>query len=61
FIEDNFLNGQRLDPANDGRPDSRPSVRENSSVYGNLMNDFDFTQAPRAGTQLKVKPRTTLR
>ena len=61
FIEDNFLNGQRLDPANDGRPDSRPSVRENSSVYGNLMNDFDFTQAPRAGTQLKLKPRTTLR
>ena len=29
FIEDDFLNGQRLDPATDGRPDPRPTVREN--------------------------------
>jgi phospholipase C len=28
FIEDNFLNGARLDPRTDGRPDSRPIVRE---------------------------------
>jgi phospholipase C len=46
FIEDTFLNGQRLDPATDGRADSRPDVRENAAVLGDLMNEFDFTQAP---------------
>jgi phospholipase C len=48
FIEDVFLRGQRLDPKSDGRPDSRPFVREESSVLGDLMNDFDFTQQPLA-------------
>jgi phospholipase C len=47
FIEDVFLDGQRLDPATDGRPDPRPTVREKALVLGDLMNDFDFTQAPR--------------
>ena len=47
FIEDIFLNGQRLDPTSDGRPDSRPVVRENAPILGDLMNDFDFTQSPR--------------
>ncbi len=47
FIEDDFLNGQRLDPATDGRPDPRPDVRENAPQLGNLVNDFDFTQQPR--------------
>ena len=28
FIEDDFLSGARLNPATDGRPDKRPSVRE---------------------------------
>ena len=28
FIEDDFLGGQRLDPATDGRPDPRPDVRQ---------------------------------
>ena len=45
FIEDVFLNGQRIDPKTDGRPDPRPTVRENVSILGNLMSDFDFTQA----------------
>ena len=27
FIEDDFLHGQRLDQATDGRPDPRPDVR----------------------------------
>ena len=26
FIEDDFLDGQRLDPATDGRPDPRPDA-----------------------------------
>jgi phospholipase C len=45
FIEDLFLGSQRLDPLTDGRPDPRPSVRENL-VPGDLMADFDFTQTP---------------
>lgn len=60
FIEDDFLNGQRLDPATDGRPDSRPDVRENAPLLGDLVNDFDFTQRPRPPLILPVHPRTTL-
>jgi phospholipase C len=55
FIEDVFLGGQRLDPKNDGRADSRPFVREESSAIGDLMNDFDFTQQPLAPMTLPVK------
>jgi phospholipase C len=47
FIEDDFLHHQRLNPKNDGRPDSRPAVRENSRRLGNLLKDFDFNQKPR--------------
>ena len=47
FIEDDFLNGARLDPKTDGRPDPRPTVREDVTVLGDLRADFDFTQAPR--------------
>jgi phospholipase C len=54
FIEDVFLNGARLDPASDGRKDSRPTVRENL-LQGNLMNDFDFNQTPLAPVVLPVK------
>jgi phospholipase C len=56
FIEDDFLNGQRLDPKSDGRPDPRPDVRENASQLGNLIKDFDFTQQPRAGRVLPTTP-----
>lgn len=60
FIEDDFLNGQRLDPAYDGRPDSRPDVRENAAILGNLVNDFNFNQSPRAPMLLPVNPQTDL-
>ena len=60
FIEDDFLNGQRLDPASDGRPDPRPDVREEQRILGNLINDFDFNQAPRAPVVLSAHPTTTL-
>jgi phospholipase C len=60
FIEDDFLNGQRIDPASDGRPDPRPTVRESVSILGNLENDFDFNQAPIAPVVLPVHPKTTL-
>ncbi len=48
FIEDDFLRGARLDPATDGRPDPRPTVRESVPQLGNLANDFDFTQPPQS-------------
>jgi phospholipase C len=60
FIEDDFLAGQRLDPASDGRPDPRPTVRENVPILGDLVNDFDFTQSPRSPLILPVNPSTTL-
>jgi phospholipase C len=60
FIEDVFLGGQRLDPATDGRPDPRPTVRENSPLLGDLTADFDFNQPPRAPVILPVCPATDL-
>ena len=60
FIEDDFLHGQRLDPRTDGRPDPRPTVRENVKILGNLTADFDFHQAPRKPMLLSVHPETTL-
>jgi phospholipase C len=60
FIEDDFLNGQRIDPVSDGRPDPRPNVRENAKVLGNLVDDFDFSQPPRPPDVLPVHPQTTL-
>ncbi|MBV8723931.1 MAG: alkaline phosphatase family protein [Candidatus Eremiobacteraeota bacterium] len=47
FIEDDFLNGERIDPATDGRRDPRASVPENAPALGDLRRDFDFAQAPR--------------
>ncbi len=47
FIEDDFLNGARIDPKTDGRPDTRPFVRERYPQLGDLRHDFDFTQTPR--------------
>ena len=60
FIEDDFLNGQRLDPKTDGRPDPRPDVREDAPQLGDLQNDFDFNQAPLAPVLLPVEPQTDL-
>ncbi len=56
FVEDLFLGGARLDPVALGNPDTRPTIRDaltsatfldgHSEPIGNLMNEFDFTQAP---------------
>jgi phospholipase C len=56
FIEDVFLGGQRLNPATDGRPDSRPDVREANPLLGDLASDFDFNQTPRAPVVLSPHP-----
>jgi len=60
FIEDVFLRGARLDPATDGRPDPRPSVRERINLLGDLSADFDFTQTPRAPFVLPATPLASL-
>jgi phospholipase C len=52
FIEDRFTGSQRLDPASDGRPDPRPTVRENAPTAGDLRDAFDFTQTPKPGLLL---------
>ncbi len=58
FIEDDFLNGQRLDPNSDGRPDSRPDVRENNPLLGDLTSDFNFNQTPLAPLVLPERPNS---
>ena len=60
FIEDDFLGGSRLDPKTDGRPDPRPTVREDVPILGDLTNDFDFTQEPRPPLILPEHPKTDL-
>jgi phospholipase C len=57
FIEDDFLGGQRLDPATDGRPDPRPTVRDNVQLLGNLIADFNFGQRPRKPILLSLDPK----
>jgi phospholipase C len=56
FIEDDFLNSSRLDPKTDGRPDPRPTVREEVSQLGNLVTDFNFAQKPRLPLILPLHP-----
>jgi phospholipase C len=60
LIEDVFLGGQRIDPQTDGRPDPRPTVREDVPILGDLASEFDFTQPPRPPLILPVHPTTTL-
>ncbi|HEX4518592.1 MAG TPA: alkaline phosphatase family protein [Gaiellaceae bacterium] len=56
FIEDDFMSGARIDPKTDGRPDPRPDVRENASILGNLLSEFDFSQRPRKPMILPLHP-----
>lgn len=56
FIEDRFLDSQRLDPATMSRPDPRPSVRENAPQLGDITQAFDFNQKPRPPLVLPERP-----
>jgi phospholipase C len=56
FIEDDFLGGQRLDPATDGRPDPRPDVRESAPQLGDLSANFDFSGPSRLPVILPLRP-----
>ena len=58
FIEDDFLHSARVNPKTDGRPDPRPDVRENASILGNLVKDFNFNQPPRKPLLLPTNPPT---
>jgi phospholipase C len=58
FIEDDFLDGARLNPKTDGRPDPRPDVREDEPILGNMAADFDFSQPPRPPVLLPTNPPT---
>ncbi|GAC1666388.1 MAG: hypothetical protein PVS2B1_24990 [Candidatus Dormibacteraceae bacterium] len=57
FIEDDFLDGRRLNPATDGRPDPRPGVRENAPQLGDITQAFDFNQSPRPPVLLDPHPK----
>jgi phospholipase C len=57
FVQDVFLSRQRLDPKTDGRPDTRPTVREDVPVLGDLMQEFDFTQPPRKPLVLSARTK----
>ncbi len=56
LIEELFMNGTHLDPVAMGQPDARPDVRDEltsvtfpdgtTAPLGNLINEFDFSQAP---------------
>jgi phospholipase C len=56
FIEDDFIDGSRLNPKTDGRPDKRIDVREEAPGLGDIANDFDFNQTPRAPVTLSPHP-----
>jgi hypothetical protein len=58
FIEDDFLDGARLNPKTDGRPDPRPDVREDEPILGNMDLDFNFNQKPRPPFLLPTNPPT---
>ena len=56
FIEDVFMNGARLNPSTDGRPDPRPGVRESLGILGTLISDFNFGQKPQRPVLLPTHP-----
>jgi hypothetical protein len=56
FIENEFMDGARLDPVALGEPDNRPTIRDElrtgtypggkTAQIGHLFNEFDFDQKP---------------
>ena len=48
-------------PGHRWAPGQPADVRENASIPGNLVSDFDFHQAPRPAFTLNPCPPTTLR
>ena len=52
FIEDDFLEGSRLDPATDGRPDARPDVREKRPASATSPTTSTSARSRRSRTAL---------
>ena len=59
FIEDDFLGGQRLDPARRAAGPAARRTRERADP-GHLVRDFDFNQKPRPAILLDPHPPTDL-
>jgi phospholipase C len=61
FIEDDFLHGARLDPATDGRRDSRPESDIRDNKANSIEQDFNFNLAQlHPKLLLNACPLTTL-
>ena len=58
LIEDVFANGESISQVRAAR--SSPDYRDQSTQLGNLLNDFDFGQAPRRPLLLSPHPMTLL-
>jgi phospholipase C len=56
LIEDLYMGGERLDPKTLQRPDSRPTVREDVGILGDLRKSFDFHQDPLPPLVLPLHP-----
>jgi phospholipase C len=56
LIEDLYMGGERLDPKTLQRPDSRPTVREDVGILGDLRKLFDFHQDPLPPLVLPLHP-----
>jgi phospholipase C len=60
LVEDRWLGGERLDPktllGNYGRIDTRPFVRENAAVLGDIAKEFDWSQPPIKPIVLNPSP-----
>jgi phospholipase C len=56
FIEDVFLDSARVNPATDGRPDNRPTVRDSLPQLGDLLTEFEFNQSPNPPLVLEPCP-----
>ena len=56
FIEDRFLGGERINSKTSGRPDPRPTVREDVPILGDIRKEFDFTQEPLPPLILQLYP-----
>ncbi|MCJ7832024.1 MAG: phospholipase, partial [Actinobacteria bacterium] len=56
FMEDRWMEGERLDGNTDGWKDPRPTVRESVIRLGDLTRSFDFSQSPRPAPILPLPP-----
>jgi hypothetical protein len=61
FIEDDFLNGGRLDPKTDGRPDTRPDGQRNCADFRRPDAGLQFLTAGKAAYDITRRPSDNAR